>query len=91
MIVRKAIVIEVFQHLPNQVIVTGCYGSEEEFIFLCLPPRPEVNFGDILEVTVGGQEDKIHLYYGNDKLRYRLYPLELPEDIRRQLILDRIE
>ena len=93
MTTHKAVVVEVFSHNPAQDVVTARYqGVTEEYIFMLIPQHPAVSFGDILEVVnKDGNQDGVYLSRGNSKLRYRLLPVQLPTQVLRQLIEDRLE
>jgi len=88
---RKVIVVEVFSHNSTRVVVTARYQSTHEYIFMLVPNKPVVTFGDQLKVEVdsNGECSRITLYR-NEKLTYNLHPENIPTEVLRQLIEDRL-
>ena len=82
----SAVIIESYNRGENQVI-TAC-GPEGSFHFFYLPPRPDVSFGDTIQMNFNPQ--RIFIHHGNPHLTYKITPLVFPETLLYELLMDRV-
>ena len=86
MSVQGAVVVEVFHYTPARIVVTGRCKCCGDYLFLLLPATPMINFGDFIEVGRTNDTIGLHIYRGNSRLRYRLHPLDMPDELLVDLV-----
>ena len=87
--IQRVIVVEAYNYTADQVAVTAMCRCCGDFLFLLLSSIPVVEFNDLLDVVECGNETKLYLFRGNEHLKYRLFPLDMPDNLLCDLIIGR--
>lgn len=87
-VIETGIVVEAFDLDKTHRVLVVRNWDKKNYIFFYIGRVPEVDMGDL--IIINFSTEKYYVQHGNARLAYKVTPLEFPDDLLCELLIQRM-